>query len=117
MMRGDESLGSRYRNTRHSSYCLCNNDAKIYEKEGIEVSSGEEISVNRSIDTSQSSSSNHGCHESNGHISLETIHSASINILCCGRRSSMTSHYVFHNNGGHVDKGASRSQDNINYSS
>ena len=65
----------------------------------------------RYLETSHSSSSNHGGYESRGNRSQETINSTSINLEGCGRRSILTIHFSSHNNRGYVDIIGSKSQD------
>ena len=96
MMRGNGSLVSRSRKTSHSCFCRHNDDKESAEKECLEVSSGEESFVHRS---------------------LETIHTSSSNSGGPGRRSIMIRKSDFSNCGGYVDIGGSRSQDTSHSSS
>ena len=86
VMKVNGSLGYRYHNTSHSSSHHPNNNDKISEEEVLKFSSGEVRCVNSSLETSHSSSSNHGCCEKFGHRYIANIHSYSSNCRGCGRR-------------------------------
>ena len=111
------SLGSRYRNTRHSSSCCRNVNGESYDEEGIEVYSGDESRGHRCLETIHYSSINHRGRENSGHRYQETIHSTSSNCGGCGHRSILTSPYSYRNCRGYVDIGVYRSQETIHYSS
>ena len=96
-MSGDGSLGYWYHETSHYYSHLRNNDDEITKEEGPEVSLVDEILGHRSLETSHSSSSNHG---GRGHRYFDTSHSSSCNIggydssdvVRDGSRSQETSH-------------------------
>ena len=104
-MSGVRSLGYWSRETSHYLSHYRNNDG-ISEDEIIEVSSGNGIRGNRYLETSHSSSCNHGVYYScdngiGGSMSKYTIRSFSCNSGVyhsgvggkCGTRSQDTSHY------------------------
>ena len=85
-MRGDGSLGSKSRKTRHYSYRRCNDCGEISEEEDIEMSSGEENRGHRSLETSHSSPGNRRGSEGCRHKYVDTSHYSPINCGGCGRR-------------------------------
>ena len=93
-MRGNEILGSWYRNNSCYYSHRHKEEGKNSEEEGLEVSLGEEI---------------------RGHSSLETSHTSSSNCGGHGPRSSMTRHYASHNSGGCFYIGGFRLQDTRHY--
>ena len=115
-MRGDGSLGYWYLKAGHSSFLRRNGDGKSSEEEGIEVSPGKEMLQHSYLDTSHTSSSNHGGRESCGYISQETSHSTSSNGLVCERRSSLMIHSSSSNRRLYHDRDGSRSQETSHYS-
>ena len=116
-MRGDGSLGTRSRKTIHYPSCCRNYDDDSYEEEGIELPSSKEIHGHMSLDTSHSSSNNHGGRGSCRHMSQESIQSTSSNRGFCGFRSILKSHSSSRKCRGYVDRSGSRSQDTSPYSS
>ena len=112
----DGGLGSWSSMNSHYSPRRCNGKDNISKEEGLELSLGEEISGHRSLETIQYYSISRRCHESSGHRSIETIHTNSSNHGVHGCRSSTTRHSAYHNRGGCVDIGGSRSQYTIHCS-
>ena len=81
------------------------------------MSPGEKSRGHMSLETSHSSSSIGGFHESRGCRSQNTSQSTSINCEGCGHRSSLTRQSSFSNRRGFVDRGGSKLQDTSHSSS
>ena len=113
----DQSQGYWSHKTSNSSTRRCNDGDEIYEKEGMEVTSGEESCRNRFLETSNSSSINCRGHEIHGSRSQETRKSTSNNRGHRGRRLSLTSCSSSCNYGVYVDRSGSRLQYTSHYSS